>query len=279
MPGAEQQHREFDRETSDVAHKPSAPLVATTSRLGVPVRLIKRASLRPAPPYGAAYAKLLPVAQAGDANAQYSLGLLLYECRDIPADAPAMERVIDSVHQTHTRDGWDVGDPGEEERMLRSRFAECAGVPGEARSQYRDWLKRAADAGLVEAELDLPLRLPPGKWCQFLSECSPQQRAEQEALQKEAMDYVGRARDAGSAQALWTFGAWYEQGEAVPEDDVEAYANFLALEEINAAAGQPQRFGAMLEALRARLRPVDLDRAEQRARELLSNPNCCVLTP
>jgi len=59
-----------------------------------------------APPYAAAYARLIPAAQAGDANAQYGLGLLLYECRDIPADAPTLEREIDAVHQTHSRDGW-----------------------------------------------------------------------------------------------------------------------------------------------------------------------------
>jgi len=183
------------------------------------------------------------------------------------------------MQQTHQRQGWDVGDPTEEERALRVTFDECAGVPQQARGEYRDWIKRAADAGLIEAQLDLPLHLPPGHWCQYLSDCTPEQRAAHEAMQQEAIDYIGRARDAGSADALWTFGAWYEQGEVLPENDVEAYAHFLALDEINAAAGNDRRFDQMLDQLRGRLRPIDLDRAETRARELLANPKCCVLTP
>jgi hypothetical protein len=266
-----------DTPGSTESHSAPEPVV---SRLGVPVHLVKRPSLRRLQqPYAAAYSRLEPAARAGDAVAQYQLGSLLYECRDVPADALSLEREVDAVHQTHRRDGWDVANPTDEERSQRQRFAECAGVPGDVRSQYRDWLKRAADAGLMEAQLDLPLRLPPGEWCQFLSDCSPQQRAKHEAMQKEALEYLGRARDAGSAQVLWTFGAWYEQGEVLPQNNVEAYAHFLALDEINAAARESQRFDAMLDALRKRLRPIDLDRAEARARELLSNPNCCVLTP
>jgi hypothetical protein len=250
----------------------------TTSRLGVTVQLVKRPRLRPKPPFGPAYAELEPAARAGDVDAQYALGLLLYECRELPADSAMLEQQIDQMHQTHSRDGWDVGNPAMEEQALRSRFADCAGVPTQARGEYRDWLKRAADAGLVEAQVDLPLRLPPGRWCQYLSDCSAEQRAQHEAMQQEALDYTGRARDAGSAEALWTFGAWYAEGEVLPQDDVEAYAHFLALDEIGAAAGE-QRFERMLDSLGPRLRPVDLDRAEARARELLANPKCCVVTP
>ncbi len=250
----------------------------TTSRLGVKVRLIKHSVLRPRPPYGPAFAQLEAAAKAGDAPSQHALGLVLYECNAVPADSAALEREIDQMQQTHRRDGWTVGEPAMEEASMRSLFVDCEGVPAEARGQYRDWLKRAADAGLVQAQLDLPLRLPPGDWCQFMSDCPPERRAQHEALQKEALDYIGRARDAGSAEALWTFGAWYEQGEVLPEDDVEAYAHFLALDEIHAATGQ-RRFDQMLKELEARLRPVDIDRAEDRARELLKNPNCCVVTP
>jgi TPR repeat protein len=258
---------------------PAAPQ-RVVSPSGIALHLVRRPALTvPDHPYSAAYQQLEPAARSGDPAAQYRLGLLLYECRDVPVDEATLGREIETVYQTRRRNGWDVDDPADEARTLRRRYQECAGVPGEARGQYRDWLRRAADAGLVEAQLGLPLHLPPGEYCQYWSECTPQQRVRQEALQQEAIDYLGKARDAGSAAALWTFGAWYAEGEVLPRNDVEAYAHFRALDEINAASGDPHRFSAMLDDLRGRLRPADLDQAEARARELLSGPNCCVLTP
>ncbi|MDB5988416.1 MAG: sel1 repeat family protein [Nevskia sp.] len=250
------------------------------SASGVPIRLIRRPAVGViSPPYGAAYAQLLPAAQAGDTLAQLRLGLLLYECRDVPADVATLEHDIESTYQTRRRGGWDVADPQLEEKTLRRRFQDCRDVPAAQRGAYRDWIKQAADSGLLEAQLELPLHLPQGEYCQYLAECSVAQRARQEALQQEAIDYTTRARDAGSAAALWTIGGWYAQGEVLDTNDVEAYANFRALDEINQAAGQPQRFAQMLTSLRARLRPADLISAEARADALLSNPNCCVLTP
>ena len=275
-----------------VATGPAAPAAAANtaapqqterrvvSASGVTIRLLRRPRLSvPAPPYGPAYALLEPAARAGDHAAQYRLSLLLYECRDMPADKAGLEQTIEHTYETRRRGGWDVDDPANEEQTLRRRYQECDGVPAEQRGQYRDWLKQAADAGLMEAQLDLPLHLPPGDYCQYISECSPEQRAKQEALDQQAVDYLGRARDAGSATALWTFGSWYAEGDVLPQNDVEAYASFNALDQVFAAAGEQQRFDAMLADLRSRMRPADLEQAEARTRELLSNPNCCALAP
>lgn len=247
---------------------------------GVTIRLQRRPRLSvPPPPFGPAYAQLEPLARAGDQAAQYRLGLLLYECRDVPADSAGLEQTIEHTYETRRRGGWDVDNPANEEQSLRRRYQECDGVPADARGQYRDWLKQAADSGLMEAQLDLPLHLPPGEYCQYMSECSPQQRDKQEALEREAVDYLGRARDAGSATALWTFGSWYAEGDVLPQDNVEAYASFSALDQVQQAAGESRRFDAMLADLRSRMRPADLEQAEARARQLLSNPNCCALAP
>jgi hypothetical protein len=250
------------------------------SASGVTIRLLKRPALTvPAPPYGPAYSRLEPLARAGDTAAQYQLGLLLYECRDVPTEATDLEKTIERTYETRSRGGWDVDDPAGEEQTLRRRYEECAGVPAEQRGQYREWMRQAANAGLIEAQLDLPRHLPPGEYCQYLSECNPEQRAKQEALDKEAVDYIGRARDAGSAAALWSFGAWYGEGDVLPQNNIEAYANFNALDQIFVADGQPRRFDAMLADLRSRMRPADLEQADARTREILSNPNCCALTP
>jgi TPR repeat protein len=250
------------------------------SASGVTIRLLRRPLLTvPAPPYGPAYSRLEPMARAGDKAAQYQLGLLLYECRDVPIDTGELEKTIERTYETRSRGGWDVDDPAGEEQSLRRRFEECAGVPGEQRGKYRDWMRQAADAGLIEAQLDLPHHLPPGEYCQYLSECSTEQRAKQEGLEKEAVDYTGRARDAGSAAALWSFAAWYSEGDVLPQNNVEAYANFNALDQIFVADGQARRFDGALADLRSRMRPADLEQADARTREILSNPNCCQITP
>ena len=264
---------------------PASPIPQITvkqvvSASGVTIHLQRRPRLSvPAPPYGPAYAELEPAAKAGDRPAQYRLGLLLYECRDVPADKAGLEQTIEHTYETRRRGGWDVDDPANEEQALRRRYQECDGVPAEQRGQYRDWMKQAADAGLMEAQLDLPLHLPQGEYCQYISECSPEQRATQEGLDQEAVDYLGRARDEGSATALWTFGSWYAEGDVLPQNNVEAYASFSALDQVFEAAGEQKRFDAMLADLRGRMRPADLAQADARTRELLSNPQCCALGP
>lgn len=247
---------------------------------GIPVRLVRRVRIKP--PEGRladGYAALLPEAASGNRVSQYRLGLLLYECREIPVDQASLDQEVEAIHQTRRRSGWEVSAPKAEEATLRHLYAQCDGIPQDARTGFRGWLKQAADAGVIEAQINLPLKIPPDDYCQFLAECSPEQRAKQEALQTEAIDYVGRAREAGSVAALWTFAAWYAEGEVLPQNDIEAYAHFRALDQINAAAKQTPRFDKLLAGMRQRLRPIDVDAAEARSRELLSNPNCCVITP
>lgn len=252
------------------------PVIDALSSRGVPFRLQRVPALRtPEPPYGPAYAALLADAEAGEPQAQYLLGLLLLECRDLPESTEALEAQVESVLQTHQRGQWAVEDPQTEAAELRRRHGLCAGVPDAARQGYRDWIRRAADAGLVEAMLKMQYALPQAEYCQYLWQCSPKQREFQAGLQQEALRYAERAREQGSADVLWSFGAWYLNDEVLRPDDVEAYAHFLALSEVHAAAGREARFGAMLAGLEERLRPVDLERARERADALLANPACC----
>ncbi|MDB5968929.1 MAG: sel1 repeat family protein [Hydrocarboniphaga sp.] len=255
-------------------------VIDAVTKDGIALHIVKPLPLpRPSAPYGPAYEALLPPAESGDLPAQYQLGLLLYECRDAPADEASLEREVEKIHQTRRRGAWDVSDPEVEAKELRQQVADCAGVPLEARGKYRDWLRSAADAGLLEAQLDMMYHLPQREFCQYLYQCTPQQRVEQAALQAESLHYVTLARDAGSVSALWTFGAWYQSDEVLPVNDIEAYAHYDALDQIQAAAGVERRFGPMIASIRLKLRPVDLAQAEARSAELLSNPRCCVLSP
>lgn len=259
---------------------PSPPPVREVALAsGRRVRLIERPPLpRPDPPYGPAYAALIEAAEAGVAEAQYQLGLLLYQCRRIPEQAEALAAQIDRLQQTREYRGFPVERPDAEAAQWQQGFEDCRGVPAAARGEYRRWLRQAADQGLIEAQLDLMFHLPDIEYCQYLHQCSPEQRVRQQALQQEALADVERARAAGSVSALWTFGGWYLGEEVLPSDPIEAYAHFLALDQIQAAAGRERRFTAMLEGLQGRLRPVDRTQAEARAEALLANPACCVLT-
>jgi hypothetical protein len=61
-------------------------------------------------------------------------------------------------------------------------------------------------------------------------------------------------------------------------NEIEAYAYFSAYDQVQKAFGQEREVTQMLTGLKKRLRPVDLGQAQARAKELLANPNCCLLT-
>jgi TPR repeat protein len=270
---------------ADAAIPPAAPgptnpaVVDVVSESGVRLRLTRRPRIdRPSPPYAAAYESLLPRAERGETLAQFQLGLMLYDCRDVPTEAASLAARIEQIHQTRRNEGWDVSDPAQEAQALRDSYEHCRGLPQEAREDYREWLVRAAEGGLVEAQLNLMFYLPKGEYCQFIEDCTPQQAALMAQLREESRGNVLAALESGAAEALRTLGGWALNDEMGTPDAVEAYAYFRAYDQVQQAAGCERELLRMLESLRQRLRPVDLDRAEARARELLSNPKCCVLT-
>ena len=246
---------------------------------GVRVRIERRPRIdTPSPPYADRVRELLPLADAGDAVARYQLGLALYQCRDTPVEDAGLARAVEEIHQTRTRQGWDVTDPDQEEQALRTLYRHCAGVAADLRTRYRELLRAAADQGLMEAQLNLMFHLPQAKYCQFIEDCTPEQAQFMAGLREEARANVLKARDAGSVEALRTVGGWALNEEMGTPDDVEAYAHFSAYDQIQQATGRERELGVMLAGIRKRLRPVDMDRAQARARELLSNARCCVLT-
>lgn len=261
------------------APEPENRVVDARTTSGVTVSLIRRPRIDPpAAPYGPQYEALLQAAAGGQPDAQYRLGLMLYACRDVPPDDAALAHKLSHLYQTRRIDGWDVDDPAQEERSLRQSFADCRDVPAQARLDYRKWLVQAANQGLVEAQVNLMFHLPKADYCQYIEDCTPEQARMMEGLREEARQYVSRARDAGSVEALRTMGGWALNEEMGTIDEIEAYAYFSAYDQVQQAQHLERELGAMLERLRTKLRPVDLDEAERRAAELLSNPDCCVIT-
>lgn len=266
-------------DASGAAAKAKPSVIVAMSESGVKITVRKRDRIDTAqPPYAAALQKLQAASDAGDPVARYQSGLILYECRDVPVDDAALAKEVEEIHQTRRHDGWEVTDPESEERALRASYASCAGVPPEARERYRDLLKAAADSGLMEAQLDLMYHLPKGEYCQYIEDCSPQAVAAMGALRDEAKAYVQKALEGGSVEAMRTVGGWYLNDEMGTPDEVQAYAYLSAYDQVQKAAGREREVLNMLNSLKKRLRAVDLEQANDRAKELLSNPNCCLLT-
>lgn len=262
---------------------PGAPaasrVVQTIAPSGVRLRIEKRPRLDlPSPPYAARMAELQAASDRGDPVARYQLGTMFYQCRDVPVDEAGLAKGVEEIHQTRTRGGWDVSDPAQEEQALRTSYSNCVGVPPEARSRFRELLRSAADLGLIEAQLNLMFYLPQAEYCQFIEDCTPEQAQFMAGLRDEARVNVSKALEGGSVEALRTVGGWALNEEMGTPDDVEAYAHFSAYDQVQQATGRERELRTMLAGLRKRLRPVDLAQAEQRAKELLSNPNCCILT-
>ncbi|WP_420465406.1 hypothetical protein [Panacagrimonas sp.] len=254
-------------------------VLETRSESGVPIRIVRRPRLDPpAPPYATVYPLLHAAAENGEPTAQYRLGQLLYRCRSVPVEEDELAAQIDRVYQTRRHGGWDVDDPAQTEHSLRQDFEHCAGVPAEQRGRYRDWMRRAADQDLMEAQLNLMFHLPQAEYCQFIENCTPEQARLMAELREQARQDVTRALEAGSVEALRTMGGWALNEEMGTPDPVQALAYFSAYDQIQRAAGRESELEAMLAGLRARLRPVDLDEADNRASDLLRNPRCCQVT-
>mgnify|MGYP001576690892 CR=1 FL=1 len=254
-------------------------VIEARSASGIPLRVTRTPRIDvPLPPYGPAYQRLREGAETAVPATQYQLGLLLYRCRDAASDGGDLARQIDQLYQTRRSRGWDVDDPAQEELQLREDYSACAGIPAAERQDYRLWMQRAAERGLMDAQLNLMFHLPRADYCQFIQDCTASQLALMATLRDEARAQVAKALAAGSVEALRTVGGWHLNEEMGTPDEVEAYAHFSAYDQIQQAVGRERELTAMLAGIKSRLRPVDLERAEARAKDLLSNPSCCVLT-
>lgn len=261
------------------AGKPSEPeVIEAVSASGVSIRIreLPRVAV-PKPPYLEPFQALRPGAEEADPITQYALGQMLYRCREVPEQAEELQGQIDRMYQTREVDGWPVDDPELEAQTMRQAFADCEGIPAAERLDFRQWLQRAAEAGLLEAQVNLMFHLPVAEYCQFLSDCSAEQKILMESLREEARVQVGRALEAGSVDAMRTLAGWAINEEMGPVDPVEAWAMFSAYEQVLSAAGEGGEVQRMLDSLEGQLRPVDRERGEARIEAVLANPNCCLL--
>ena len=114
------------------------------------------------------------------------------------------------------------------------------------------WYRRAADEGLVEAQLDLASRYLQGAGV-----------ARDEA---EAAAWYGKAAERGDAYAQTELGILYAEGRGVDRDDVSAHVWFRVAA-LRADGDVHERAAGLRETVAERMSPVQLEEAELRARE------------
>jgi len=171
----------------------AAPLLA-----GVPEGLdaLKRGD------YGVAVRELRGPADAGDAEAQYRIGLMYEYGKGYPRDVQqALRWLIRAGTQGHTGAAVELG-------VL---YTGGQGVPSNARESV-DWFRKAALQGNAVAQYNLGAMIAKGEGAKLDN--------------AEAMAWFRKSADQGFALAQFTLGIGQENGEGVPRDPVLAYASF-----------------------------------------------------
>jgi TPR repeat protein len=152
--------------------------------------------------YAAAAKELRPVAERGDPEAQYRIGLMYEYGKGYPKDmAQAVAWLRKSAAQNHAAAQTELG-------IL---YATGDGVPADA-AQAVEWFRKAAPQGNVAAQYNLGLLIAKGEG------------AKKDDAQ--AVAWFRKAADQGMPEAQFKMGVAYENGEGVAKDPVLAYASY-----------------------------------------------------
>ena len=190
--------------------------------------------------HAAALREFRPLAEQGDAQAQFWLGLMHAFGDGVPLDV--------AVSAAWYRKAAEQGHP-DAQNNLGVMYDEGVGVSEDDR-EAAAWYRRAAEQGLAYAQSNLGYMYDDGVG---VSEDD-----------REAAAWYRRAAEQGLVYAQFRLGVMYDEGEgALPEDDVLAYV-WLNL----AAAQGDYRAMEIRDRLRSRMTEDDVAEAEELSREL-----------
>ena len=148
--------------------------------------------------YAAALKEWRPLAEQGDAVAQFNLGLMYAKGEGVPEDAREAVR----WYRKAAEQGNAIA-----QFWLGVMYAGGKGIPEDAREAVR-WYRKAAEQGNAYAQLNLGVMYADG-------EGVPEDA-------REAVRWYRKAAEQGHARAQFWLGAMYAKGEGVPEDAREA---------------------------------------------------------
>jgi len=187
--------------------------------------------------YATALKEFQPLAERGDAEAQYRLGRMYEFGRGVLTNMPqAMSWLNKSAAQGNASAQTELG------AIYASGFG---GVP-EDDAQAVAWFQKAANQGNPTAQYNLGLMYAKGGG------------VKQDFAQ--AVAWYRKAADQGLVDAQFKMGLHYEKGVGIAQDDVLAYANYA----IAARSGDADSV-AFRDAMAKKLPPAKLRQAEKLA--------------
>jgi uncharacterized protein len=175
-------------------------------------------------------ANIMKAAQAGDAIAQYKLGMIHYEGSGVPRDdAEAMKWLLKAAQQDHI----------EAQYVLGVMYEKGESVPRDDEQAYK-WISMAARQGYARARV----MLESDKWVNYaearFGSAAPSGKpdGEGEAVTDEQIEEYTRKAEAGDVDAQYNLGIIYYHGEGVPRNFEEALIWFHRAAEQNDADAQ-----------------------------------------
>jgi len=192
--------------------------------------------------YAAAVGAFVPLAQQGDARAQFLLGAVYAQGQGVPQDyAVAAQWFRRAAEQGHVAAQFNLG----------VRYHEGRGVPRDP-GEAAVWFQRAAQQGFARAQYNLGVLYLHGDG------------VPRDASQ--AAQWLRRAAAQGDPKAQYNLGLLYEAGTGVPRDVEEAYVWFtLAMALLPPGDAQQQAIHTR-DRVATRLPPAQLRAAQERAR-------------
>ena len=178
-------------------------------------------------------------AEAGDAVAQYNLGLMYEKGTGLTEDKVEAAKWY--------RKAAEQGDANAQVALGLMYFG-ASGVPLDYAEAVK-WFRRAAEQGHAKAQNNLG-----GMY--FAGRGVPQDDAE-------ALKWFRKAAEQGHAKVQYNLGAMYEMGRGVASDDVAAYAWYSV-----AAASGHDNARKNCDRIKPKLTPSELEKGEAMAREI-----------
>jgi TPR repeat protein len=192
--------------------------------------------------YATAFKEWQPLAVAGNATAQYNLGVMYREGQGVPQDYKEAVKWF--------RLAAEQGD-AYAQNNLGVMYREGRGVPQDYKEAVK-WYRLAAEQGDAIAQNDLGVMYTNGQGV-------PQDY-------KEAVKWYRKAAEQGNAAAQSNLGVMYERGQGVPQDKVLAYALYNL-----SAAGDPSSNNNATgnrDAIVKKMSPREIEAGQALTREL-----------
>lgn len=225
------------------------------------------------------YAKLSPVAEAGDPEAQFRLYRTAFDCYHSPRSSSKLEElrknlttpVYDALGNYGLREGTE-----EQVAASEQRYERCKNAPLEQIQRYSEWVESAAKVGYIRAKLRYADSYPSDDELQV---SNPEVKATFTEHERKSVQHLEEAKESGSIDAVaklaWRYGAPGSESQ----DPVKSFAHWYAYAWYMHKGNHPDKAFEYLDQMGMKLNPSEYQEAINLGREILRSDNCCFKFP